>query len=219
MVEPATLQSQAHNLIQAQELECVKGYSTLFHAVNFSVSSSEILRIAGINGCGKTSLLRILSGISHPEKGQVKWNGQNIRSFRATYQGNMVYLGHQAGLKRELTATENMHYGLQLQACQPTVSISDVFDQFDIAHIAHLPCYHLSAGQQQRVALARIVASGAVLWILDEPGTALDQPGLSLLRHCLIAHTEAGGMVIFTSHHDFQLTGSRYKTLSLDTPA
>ncbi|MGL4859996.1 MAG: cytochrome c biogenesis heme-transporting ATPase CcmA [Enterobacteriaceae bacterium] len=189
-------------MLQAQALCCVRGERTLFEQLSFTISPGECVQISGRNGSGKTSLLRILAGLTQPQQGKVCWQGTPLTRCRSDYQHNLLYLGHQPGTKGVLTASEN----LQLYS-DNTLSLQQKEEQIYTA-LAHaglsgyedLPASQLSAGQQRRVALARLWLSRASLWILDEPLTAIDQTGITHLCQLFARHSEAGGMVIITSH-------------------
>ena len=203
--------------LEARDVQCVRGFTTLFEGVNFSLENGAAMHLHGTNGCGKTSLLRILSGLGLPESGAIFCNGDPIGKDRSYYLNRLCYHGHQLGLKSELNGYENLAAALTMGNAQdPRLhsgdyvadeAIMESLEMLEIDHAAHLPCGQLSAGQKQRIALARLLLSHAPLWILDEPGTALDTSGLNLLEGILSNHVKAGGLVIFTSHHEFSLEG------------
>jgi len=193
------------HILEVIDLECIKCYSTLFHSVSFALAESQALHVKGANGSGKTSLLRIVAGLSRPESGVIKWRDRNIIKDRSSYLENIVYQAHHNGIKKELTARENLLFASSIQMFSRKKDIDHAFEKLDITHISHLPCHQLSAGQRQRVTIARVVLSNAKLWILDEPDNALDKTGIRILEECIINHMEGGGMVVFSSHHAIQL--------------
>ena len=212
--------------LEARDVQCVRGFTTLFEGVNFSLENGTAMHLHGTNGCGKTSLLRILSGLGIPECGIIFCNGEPISKDRSYYLNRLCYHGHQLGLKSELNGYENLAATLAMGNAQDPrlrsgdyiaeAAIQESLQVLEIDHAAHLPCGQLSAGQKQRIALARLLLSHAPLWILDEPGTALDTSGLTLLEGILSNHVKAGGVVIFTSHHEFSLEGIQQQRLALD---
>lgn len=192
--------------LRVHKLECQRGECLLFSDVSFDLLDGQVLQVGGANGSGKTSLLRIIAGLGLPAEGEVFWRGENISHSRSRYTAEMAYMGHNLGLKSELTVIENLHLGMALHGKPQT----DAHWQHCLQRVGmqgreHLPVRTLSAGQRQRVALARLLAAGACLWVLDEPFTALDVAGVSLVQDLLDDHAENGGMAILTSHQTVSL--------------
>jgi len=162
-----------------------------------------MLRVAGANGSGKTSLLRILCGLLPPSGGEVRWNGEPIRSLREDYSRQLVYLGHAPAVKGDLTAAENLFITCALAG----VSVSEAQVQAALAGVelaaGGVPVRKLSQGQRRRAALARLwLSAAATLWLLDEPFTALDAQGIALMRGLFAQHLARGGAIVFTTHQD-----------------
>ena len=202
-------------LLQARELACSRGDAALFGGLRFELKAGEALQIEGANGSGKTSLLRILAGLTPPDEGEVRWRGRDIAGHRQFFQAELGYLGHHLGLKSELTATENLALGLGVHGiARAEPDLEPALSRVGLGHRADLPVRSLSAGQRQRVALARLLLQKAVLWVLDEPFTALDTDGVALVRALAEAHLADGGIVILTSHQVVAL-GSTLRKLSL----
>jgi heme exporter protein A len=205
--------------LQAYQLACVRGERKLFNNIGFELAAGDALRVAGENGSGKTSLLRMLCGLAYPAAGEVRWNGRNIRSIRDEFNSNQIYLGHASGVKDDLLAWESIVIGSTLSG-QP-VSQEDAckaLAQMGLAQAIELPVKVLSQGQRKRVALARLHLAAAIpLWILDEPFTALDQRSVADLCATLNRHLTNGGMVIYTTHQEVALTAKRSLKLDLDT--
>lgn len=193
-------------VLEAQNLQCLRGESLLFEGLNFGVSEGEVLQIEGANGSGKTSLLRILAGLSPPAEGEVLWRGESIAHKRAAFFEEIAYLGHHLGLKAELSVLENLRLAFALNGVPNSPErLDEALERVGLADRGELPVRALSAGQRQRVALARMVSSGAALWILDEPFTALDVSGVALVRSLLEEHAARGGLAVLTSHQAVEL--------------
>ncbi len=205
------------NMLEARSLGCVRGTRLLFEDVSFQIRPGEICQVRGTNGAGKTSLLRILCGLSLPEHGEVLWDGAPIDQDRARYHAQLAYIGHAPGLKLDLTARENLLFALSLQAAQEHADIDLVLERVGLDASANLLCRHLSAGQLRRVAIARLHLARALLWILDEPCSAIDSQGVSNIETLLGTHLDAGGMVIFTSHQAIQVAQHPITTIELSS--
>ncbi len=201
--------------LEVRGLTCLRGESVLFEQLDFSLSVGEALHVMGANGSGKTSLLRIVAGLMLADEGEIYWRGQPLERQRSAFQAQLGYLGHHLGLKAELSVRENLKASLGLQGLRLDDNrLMAALAGFDLSERADLPVRALSAGQRQRVALARLLLLEAELWILDEPLTALDGPGVAQLERLAEAHLQAGGMLLMTSHQAVQL-GPHLRTLSL----
>ena len=196
----------AHQL-QLEQLACQRGDRILFTDLSLQFQSGDFVQIEGHNGIGKTSLLRILAGLAQPVEGKVRWNSDEITKQREEYHYQLLYLGHHSGVKPELTAWENLKFYQQIsQSQQGTDILWDVLETVGLLGREDLPAAQLSAGQQKRIALARLWISEAPLWILDEPFTAIDKKGVEVLTELFENHTKKGGMVILTSHQEVPST-------------
>lgn len=193
-------------MLEIQSLECVRDDRLLFSELSFSVADAEVLQIEGPNGSGKTSLLRIICGLRLPEAGQVKWQGESIASNREDYYANMVYIGHLPCIKADLTVLENVRSLLDTRS----LALSNTIIEAALAKVG-LASYEdvlgkaLSSGQRRRILLAFVELAQAKLWILDEPLTALDVQGVTLMESMILEHRQSGGSVVFTTHHGLQL--------------
>ncbi|MGC7560581.1 cytochrome c biogenesis heme-transporting ATPase CcmA [Pasteurella sp. PK-2025] len=187
------------------QLACQRGDNVLFSNLNLALQSGEFVQIEGHNGIGKTSLLRIVVGLAQALRGEVCWNGINIHKQREEYQYDLLYLGHHSGVKPELTAWENLAFYQKIGACQQGDDILwQVLEKVGLLGREDMQAAQLSAGQQRRIALARLWLSQAPLWILDEPFTAIDKKGVQVLTALFEQHVQQGGIVMFTSHQDVQ---------------
>lgn len=199
-------------VLTAMDLACQKAQRTLFEGVSFSVPEGSWLHIEGGNGCGKTSLLRILCGLSPAARGQVLWPSSSYSSLQSPLsrpdRSVLHYIGHALGLKPDLTACENLCADAQVSglALSREQAMQALAAQ-GLQSRAHLPVRVLSQGQRQGVALARLRTSPARLWILDEPLVGLDVQATATARALLQSHVDAGGAVVMTSHHDVGLQG------------
>ena len=192
--------------LQASTLSCIKRDRLLFDNLDVALGEGQMLVVSGPNGAGKTSLLRILAGIAMPESGEVVWNGQSIYAEPSAYNQDMLYIGHKLGFSPNLSAFENIAFWLQQRQVEFSRSdILDVIDNLALIGMDNVLVRQMSAGQQRRVALAKLWLAPATLWILDEPLTALDKFGITLLQQKMIAHVQAGGMIISTSHQQFDV--------------
>ncbi|ATW46065.1 cytochrome c biogenesis heme-transporting ATPase CcmA [Glaesserella parasuis] len=196
-------------------IACERGETRLFEGCSLTISSGQWWQIEGHNGIGKTSLLRILAGLAVAVEGEVQWNGVKIQQQRDQYYTNLFYLGHHAGVKSELTAWENLRFFQKIQGLPlDDEALWNALGKVSLIGREDLPCSHLSAGQQRRVALAKLWLTKATLWILDEPFTAIDKKGVAELIAHIEQHCEQGGMVIFTSHQTAE--SNKVQVLSLD---
>ena len=194
-------------MLSVTELSCVRGHRPLFAPATFSLHPGQALHVLGDNGVGKTSLLRIVCGLTPPHSGQVRWQGQSIRDDAATFHRALFYLGHHLSLKEELTGIENLLADAAVAGHAITVAqAKEALIHMGLKGREHLPLRVMSQGQKRRVALARLRLTQAVLWVLDEPFVALDARAVDHLRVLLGAHVAAGGMVLFTSHQPVMLS-------------
>jgi heme exporter protein A len=194
-------------MLEAAELECERGARTLFRAVSFVVAPGELLRVAGANGSGKTSLLRLLCGLVRPSAGEVRWKGQPIARLKEDYARELVYVGHAPAVKDDLTPRENLEIACRLGG-QPTRSEA-LAEALERLRVPGLPVRKLSQGQRRRAALARLLVSEAPLWLLDEPFATLDTQGISLLNGLLEKQVDGGGAVVYTTHQEAGVRNTR----------
>jgi heme exporter protein A len=193
-------------MLEAKRLSCVRDERILFSELSFSLSPGEIMQIEGANGAGKTSLLRILAGLAQPERGEVLWHGKNTLRHRPSYHQDLLFLGHQPGIKPMLTAFENLQFYQNIRQPLDHPAIWQALEQVALVGYEDLPVVQLSAGQQRRVALARLWLNDNPLWILDEPLMAIDQQGVAALTALFAQHAYNGGLVLLTSHQDLTVS-------------
>lgn len=196
-------------LLSAEQLAFERDDRVLFENLNLSVRSGDIVQVAGPNGAGKTTLLRVLARSLTPNHGELRWCGKPVRQCATVYTSNLLYLGHQSGIKAVLTPEENLGWMTQTGLTRTDCTISEALKKVGLAGYEDVPCYSLSAGQHRRVALARLHLSGAALWILDEPFTAIDKQGVAELEQLICQHAERGGAVILTTHQPLSIGSVR----------
>lgn len=206
---------QPDNLLEVRDLSLFRGERCLFVGLSFTVSGGQVLQLVGDNGSGKTSLLRALSTLAPIEAGEILWRGKPIKSVRDNFLAELSYAGHSDAIKLELTPVENAAFYASLGVGRSTEADA-VIDRVGLSDQRDLPCRLLSAGQRRRVSLSRLLINNTVLWLLDEPLTALDVKGRELVAGLIAAHVESGGAVIFTTHQPLVLDGIRPDILDLN---
>lgn len=188
-------------MLAASNLSCIRGTQTLFNGINLQLDAGQWLYLQGENGAGKTSLLRILAGLALPAEGEVLWQSIPIAQQRSQYHQDLLYIGHHAGLKEDLTLTENLQAQCRMDGLRVSdADIRDALTRMGLAKRQHLPARVLSAGQKRRGLLARTLLRPAKLWILDEPFNALDVNAVADVQNLLKAHLANGGLLVLTSH-------------------
>ena len=205
-------------MLRVSNLSCSRGNKPLFADVSFELKAGQALHLEGYNGVGKTSLLRIVCGLSPADAGDVCWHDKTIQQNATAFRSALFYLGHGLSLKEELTALENLMSdaavsGRTLSQQQALLALA----RMGLRGREHLPLRVMSQGQKRRTALARLLASQALLWVLDEPFVALDVKAVDGLRGLLAEHVVNGGMVLFTSHQPVALTSVSGTSVDVQT--
>lgn len=197
-------------MLSVHDLTCVRGTRPLFQGLAFSLGSGAWAHVRGGNGAGKTSLLRLLTGLAKPEAGEVRWNGKPLAEAGEEWRRDMLYMGHHSAVKEELTALENLRFAAELdgQALDEDGAMA-ALGRFGLAGREDLPVRVLSAGQRRRVLLARTLTRRARVWILDEPFTALDTKAVDMLAGIVQQHLAGGGSAVITSHQAVPLAGGQ----------
>ena len=181
----------------ADNLACERGERLVFRGLSFALGPGEALVLRGPNGAGKSSLLRLCAALLRPAAGRLSWDGADVWDEPDAFRARLAYIGHLDGVKPLLTARENVEFWASLRRGGEADA---GLEAFGIAHLAALPARFLSAGQKKRVALARLIAAPAALWLLDEPTVSLDDDGAARLAGACAAHRARGGMVVAATH-------------------
>lgn len=203
-------------MLSIHDLACERGERLLFRNLDFELATGEALLVRGGNGRGKTSLLRILCGLSLPAAGVVRWRGEPIGKMHEQYGREMAYIGHANGIKDDLTPLENLRLAAALGGRElDSETAMAALERVGLSRCLDFPARVLSFGQRRRVALAGLMTAGAVLWILDEPLTGLDVQGVAMVEQMIRDHVVAGGLVIMTTHQPLALDGVTPRTLSV----
>ncbi len=182
--------------LTAQGLKCVRGGRNIFSDLDFAVPAGQALAVTGINGAGKSSLLRIMAGLLPAADGAIRLEGGETELALAE---QAHYLGHRDALKPALTVLENLDFWREFlggEAIDGSASLETV----GLGHAAHLPAAFLSAGQRRRLSLARLIAVNRPVWLLDEPTSALDTSGQAMVASLMSAHLRSGGIILAATH-------------------
>jgi len=194
-------------MLEAKNISCIRGNRELFRNLSFRVEEGTAMRIHGVNGAGKTSLLRMIAGLSPVAEGRISWGGRALSEMGDEYHAQLVFVGHANALKAHLTPSENLQLGLAIQGLPGGAeAVRAALEEEGLAVAADVPAQWLSAGQQRRVALARVrFAAGRRLWVLDEPFSSLDDAAVTRLSSRLAGHVRGGGVVVYTTHQDVRI--------------
>lgn len=203
-------------MLEVSNLTAIRDERVLFENLQFEIKPGELVQIEGRNGTGKTTLLRIVTGLGDREEGIIKWKGEEVEKSRDVFHQDLLFLGHQTGVKRELTALENLRFYQSIQNNRSSdEEILTALTQVGLAGREDVPVAQLSAGQQRRVALARLWLSKQILWILDEPLTAIDKQGVKVLESLFVSHADNGGIVVLTTHQDMFSDSPKLRKIKL----
>jgi len=196
--------------LSATNLTLIRGERCLFQGLDFALNPGELLLLKGQNGSGKTSLLRAIAGMLSLESGEIFWNEAPVLQQRQEFHGALVWLAHKTGLKGDLTLVENLRFEASLRP-QSDNDLAVVCERVGISRLKRLPLRSLSAGQQRRVALARLVLADVPLWLLDEPFTSLDRDGRHLVTQLVEEHLTSGGMCVMAAHQDVEINATVHR--------
>ena len=204
-------------MLEAHDLAARRGAARLFEGLGLAVAAGEALVVTGANGRGKTTLLRMLAGLTIPDAGEIRLDGSTVAPFSPALRAAVAFAGHAAALKDELTARENLASLCALSgAAAGDAEIDAALERVELGTRTNLPARVLSQGQRRRIGLARLALSRRRVWILDEPVTALDASGAALLGDLVAAHLGRGGLAVASTHAPLPIPSGRARTLSLD---
>lgn len=193
-------------MLSCHNLTCIRGENIIFQNLGFTVGAQTAVMVVGPNGSGKTSLLKMIAGLIPPMEGEISWFDHPIKNIPREYNRDMLYIGHKNAIKPELTVEDNIFLWSQLRHTEEMYEAA--LHYFSLSDKRDVPCYMLSAGWQRRVALARLMACFARLWILDEPMANLDEEGKRLVINLINSRTSQGGVVLLSSHAPLPLSGA-----------
>ena len=205
-------------LLQTRNLSCMRNDRLLFEHLDIELAAGQMLVVEGPNGCGKTSLLRILTGLRLADGGEVLWRGEPIDRLAGDYFEQVNYVGHHDGVKHELSCLENLRLA-RAMGVPSQQDLDDVLDQVNLYAYGETEVGSLSAGQKRRLALARLLATDSLLWILDEPFTSLDKASMALFSGLFEQHLQQQGVIVMTSHHDISLPTQSLQRLKMGDAA
>jgi len=205
-------------LLEGRGLTVWRGENLLFDELDVAIGEGEVLQLAGPNGSGKSTLLRALVGLAELDEGEVRWRGRPVHRVREAFHAELLYLGHKPGISGALDPRENLRALLGPDA-DDTARIGDALGELGLGTRFDVPCRALSAGQQRRVALARLRLQTRMLWLLDEPLTALDAAGLDWVRARIVERARTGGAVVYTTHQPLALDGVTARVVTLGETA
>ena len=201
-------------MLEVISIAAFRGDHLVFADLSFRLDRGGALVLTGANGSGKTTLLRLIAGLMPRASGEVLWAGEDALADLASHGLRLAYLGHQDALKLGLTAAENLALWARTERRSRARAIERALAAVGLEDLSDLPARMLSAGQRRRVGVARLLVSEAILWLLDEPTTALDAASVARLGELAAAHRATGGMVIAATHLDLPLPGAVEFSLS-----
>jgi heme exporter protein A len=202
--------------LEWQDLSLWRGDRCLQQGLNGKLAGGKAIVLRGPNGCGKTTLLRTLCGLTQPEQGLVSWSGKPIERIRTDFNARLAYSGHNDGLKKDLSPRENLHFQALLRGRH--TNQNDLLNGLKLKTCADLPVRNLSAGQRRRSALAMVLGSGRELWILDEPYTHLDKAGCNWLSKRFNDHLNMGGLLLMVVHGDSLINQEHEYVIEMSAP-
>ena len=201
--------------LRVDRLDCLRGDEPVLTGLSFEVHGGEVLQVLGANGSGKTTLLRVLAGLARPDGGALHWRGRTLDGHQEDWRDVLLYVSHAGGVTPTLTVAENLAYAVQMAGRPPRAPLDGAFRDMGLGTLRNTLAGRLSAGQRQRVALARLLLIPAEVWLLDEPLTALDAAGKTLVETLLVGHAARGGLAIVATHQALDLPAGLVRTLQL----
>lgn len=209
----ADTQREGEALLELRNLHCERDERLLFSGLNLILRAGAIIQVEGPNGSGKTTLLRLLTTTSVDFDGDILWRGQPLGQVKLDYLNHLLFVGHLPGVKKALSPRENLAWFSGMNSGHQRCSVEEALSEVGLFGFEDVPCYHLSAGQLRRVALARLFLTPAQVWVLDEPFTAIDKQGVANLERLMSEHAAGGGCVVLTTHQELSMP--QVQTLNL----
>lgn len=206
-------------MLQCNQLTCIREERILFKDLSFSAHPGQIIQIEGPNGVGKSSLFKIIVGLSRPYSGHVFWMGKDTNQQRQSFYHQLLYLGHKTGIKSDLSALENLQFFQKMHKSHAHIDLYEILAKVGLVGYEDVLTAQLSAGQQRRVALSRLWLNDCPLWILDEPFTALDKAGIKILENLFMRHAKQGGIILLTTHQDMSIVSANFTKIKLQKSA
>jgi len=197
-------------LLSGTDLCLLRGERCLFKELQFALSAGELMLVQGPNGSGKTSLLRAIAGLTGLERGYISWQGARTDRERHQFSADVVWLAHGVGFKGDLTLDENLRFEAGLRSSS-LGELDSILERLGLTRLRNLPMRSLSAGQQRRVALARMLISDARIWLMDEPFANLDAAGHDLVIDLIREHLVNGGLCVLAAHQDVELEAPTHR--------
>ena len=198
-------------------LACRRGDRLVFRDLDFAIETGGALVLTGANGSGKSSLLRVMAGLTPPLLGALAWDGAPLAEDPAPHRARVHFIGHQDALKPVLTAAETLAFWARIRGGS-AATVPAALARFHLDELADGPCRFLSAGQRRRLALARLLASPAPLWLLDEPTTGLDEASVADLVAAIAEHRAGGGIVVLATHQPLAIATPQFLALTDFSP-
>jgi heme exporter protein A len=205
----------SHEGLEAENLHLWRGEHHVLRGVDFAVGRGGCLHVAGANGAGKTSLLRVACGLLYPESGRLLWNGRDVHEDLPGFHSSLIYIGHEPPLKADLSAVENVYFWMGTRRRIGRKLLVEALQRVGAAPWSERPARTLSAGQKRRVALAALSLALVPLWLLDEPTTNLDGEGQQLVGTLIEEQLARGGVVLAATHHELPVSPAHVRRLEL----
>ena len=203
------------NLLSAHNLHLWRGDLHVLRGLTFSLDAGRCLQVTGVNGAGKSTLLRAVAGLLPMEAGTISWRGLDTREDHYAFHSELAWLSHGTALKGDLSAPENLRFSAGLRRVFAPADIDAALARVGFPHNDGRLARQMSAGQQRRVALARVLLLDCALWMLDEPTSNLDTRGQEMFSAILAAHLERGGLAIIATHQALGVRTDRLQSLEL----
>ena len=203
------------SFFEAKNISCIRGNKLLFKNLNFTLFNKELLHIKGANGSGKTSLLKIISGLLKPISGSIKFNKKNINISKDEYFKQFEYIGHENAIKSALTVKENLNFYLKIKKSLDKKNFENAVKIFNLKNLLDIKIENLSSGEKRRISLSKLILSNSKMWFLDEPTNGLDKKNTSIFFKILKQHLKSNGLAIIASHDEIKIK-KKYINLTLN---